>query len=129
MKTKLETMVTAAVLSALGLDEGEGASPEGTPNAPFEKGQAVIVRSRDAGVVFGEYESNDGDTVHVTNARQMWKWTAAKGGTLLDCGQHGVSSGKFSNTNDRVTILNACAIIHCTEKAAKSIRGINVDFS
>jgi len=94
-----------------------------------EIGRPVIVRSRDAGVVFGEYAGNDSDTVHLTNARQLWNWTALKGGTLLDCAQHGVSKGKFSSVNDRVTVFNACALIDCTDEAAKTIRDINVAFS
>ncbi len=45
-------------------------------------GRPVIVRSRDAGVQFGYLESYEGSTVHLRNARQMWSWTAAEGGTL-----------------------------------------------
>ena len=45
----------------------------------------VIVRSRDAGVQFGYLDHFEGSTVYLRNARQMWSWTALKGGTLLDC--------------------------------------------
>lgn len=86
-------------------------------------GRAVIVRSRDAGVQFGylqEYAA-DGSTVTIKNARQMWSWTAAEGGTLLDCAMHGVKGGKFSTAADRVIVIGACAIIDCTEKAVKSL--------
>lgn len=86
----------------------------------------VIVRSRDAGVLFGDYAGNDGSDVHLTNARQMWRWHAAKGGTLIDCAIHGVKAEKcrFSPSSATVTVFNACALIDCTEEAAASLRGV-----
>lgn len=83
----------------------------------------VIVRSRDAGVQFGylqEYAS-DGSTVTLTSARQMWSWTAAQGGTLLDCATHGVTGGKFSSPASLVVVIGACAIIDCSPGAVKSL--------
>lgn len=84
-------------------------------------GRPVIVRSRDAGVQFGYLESYEGSTVHLRNARQMWSWTAAEGGTLLDCATHGVKAGRFSTTCASVTVIGACAIIDCTDKAVKTL--------
>lgn len=86
-------------------------------------GRYVIVRSRDAGVQFGklvEYAA-DGSTVTLKNARQMWSWTAAQGGTLLDCAMHGVRAGKFSTPADSVIIIGACAIIDCTATAVVTL--------
>ena len=91
------------------------------PDTVKGDGRAVIVRSRDAGVQFGYLAGYEGSTVHLTNARQMWSWTAAEGGTLLDCANHGVRAGKFSTTCAAVTVIGACAIIDCTEKAVKSL--------
>jgi hypothetical protein len=122
----IEKIVQNAVLQALGVT-GRAGTPE-TPEQIGELGRPVIVRSRDAGVVFGEYAGNNGDTVHIKNARQLWSWTAAKGGTLLDCATHGVSKGKFSSVSDAVTVFNACALIDCTDEAAKSIGGVDVSF-
>jgi kynurenine formamidase len=51
----------------------------------------------------------------------MWSWTAAEGGTLIDCATHGVKAGKFSDAADRVTVIGACAIIDCTDKAVKTL--------
>ena len=95
-------------------------------NINMAVGSPVIVRSRDAGVLFGEYAQNDGSTVHLTNARQMWRWHAAEGGTLIDCATHGVNGSKckFSPAQATVTVFNACALISCTEKAAASIRSV-----
>lgn len=81
----------------------------------------VIVRSRDAGVQFGYLDHYEGSTVHLKNARQMWSWTAASGGTLLDCATVGVKAGKFSGVADAVTVIGACAIIDCTEVAVKTL--------
>lgn len=81
----------------------------------------VIVRSRDAGVQFGYLDHFEGSTVYLKNARQMWSWTAAKGGTLLDCATHGVSAGKFSTTASAVIVIGACAIIDCSAEAVKSL--------
>jgi len=95
------------------------------PSAPAG-GRAIIVRSRDAGVIFGKYAGNDRDTVHVTDAVQMWRWKAAKGGTLLDCAEYGVDATgcKFSFSKGKVTVFNACAMIDCTDEAAKSISAV-----
>jgi hypothetical protein len=91
-----------------------------------ELGRPVIVRSRDAGVLFGEYAGNDGSTVHLLNARQMWRWHAAEGGTLIDCATEGVipAKCKFSPSRASVTVFNACALIDCSIKAAASIRSV-----
>jgi glutamate racemase len=83
----------------------------------------VIVRSRDAGVQFGELVeyASDGSTVTLKNARQMWSWTAKQGGTLLDCAVYGVSNGKFSLGHPNVVIIGACAIIDVMEAAVPSL--------
>lgn len=81
----------------------------------------VIVRSRDAGVQFGYLDHFEGSTVYLKNARQMWSWTAAEGGTLLDCATHGVKAGKFSTVAPAVIVIGACAIIDCTDKAVKTL--------
>ena len=88
-------------------------------NAETER--PVIVRSRDAGVLFGYLLGYEGSTVHLRDARQMWSWTAAEGGTLLDCATHGVNAGKVSTPAKRVTVIGACAIIDCTDKAVKTL--------
>lgn len=90
---------------------------------PSGDGRPVIVRSRDAGALFGNYAGNDGANVHLTNARQLWQWFAAKGGTLVDVAQHGVKADKckFSPSQATVTVFNACAMIDCSPAAAKQL--------
>jgi hypothetical protein len=91
------------------------------PQAVKGGGRPVIVRSRDAGVQFGHLDRHEGSTVYLTSARQMWSWTAAEGGTLLDCATHGVKAGKFSTVASAVIVIGACAIIDCTAKAVKTL--------
>ena len=81
----------------------------------------VIVRSRDAGVQYGYLDKFEGSTVYLKNARQMWSWTAAEGGTLLDCATHGIKAGRFSTIAPAVIVIGACAIIDVTEKAKSSL--------
>jgi hypothetical protein len=89
-------------------------------------GRKVIIRSRDAGVIYGEYAGNDGSTVHVKNARQLWKWVAAKGISLIDVATYGVKGKecKFSPAQATVTVFNACAMIDVTPDAATSIEAV-----
>jgi len=96
----------------------EGASQ---PASVSGLGRPVIVRSRDAGVQFGYLDRYDGSTVYLKNARQMWSWTAASGGTLLDCATRGVKAGKFSGIADAVIVIGACAIIDCTADAVRTL--------
>ena len=89
-------------------------------------GRKVIVRSRDAGVIYGTYAGNEGDTIHVTDARQLWKWCAAKGITLIDVATYGVkkSDCKFSPASAALTVFNACALIDVTDEAAASVEAV-----
>lgn len=104
-------------LELVAMIDGESTSKDRTNG----DGRPVIVRSRDAGVQFGYLDGYEGSTVYLKNARQMWSWTAAEGGTLLDCATHGVSNGKFSTAAPAVIVIGACAIIDCTDKAVKSL--------
>ena len=89
-------------------------------------GRTVIVRSRDAGVLVGNYHGREGSNIHLKNAVQMWQWKAAKGGTLIDCATFGAakSGNKFSNSSATLTVFNACTLIDCTDEAVKSLRSI-----
>ena len=89
-------------------------------------GRKVIIRSRDAGVIYGEYAGHDGSTVHVKNARQLWRWVAAKGISLIDVATYGVKGKecKFSPAQATVTVFNACAMIDVTPDAATNIEAV-----
>ena len=110
--------------AAIALLEGMG-QPAPSKNLG-QIGRKVIVRSRDAGVTYGVYAGNDGSTISLTNARQMWNWTAAKGITLIDVATYGVKADKckFSPSSATVSVFNACALIDVTDDAAKIIEAV-----
>ena len=117
----IETLKTAVTLiEALGAQSATNAEPI------VQTGRKVIVRSRDAGVIYGEYAGNDGSTVHVKNGRQLWKWTAAEGISLIDVATYGVkkSDCKFSPASASVTVFSACALIDVTDEAAASVEAV-----
>ena len=124
--SRLDTHITIEQAIAIAGVLNAGTKPQAAPEAIGKPGRPVIVRSRDAGVLFGEYAGNDGSTIHLTNARQMWQWHAAKGGTLIDCATYGVKADacKFSPSQATVTVFNACALIDCSDDATVSIRKV-----
>ncbi len=128
LRADTTTLTIEQALTLANVLNGNCAKPaEAAPKQVIgELGRAVIVRSRDAGVLFGEYAGNDGSTVHLKNAVQMWQWFAAKGGTLVDCAVYGVKSEKckFSNASATATVFNACALIDCSSEGAASIRKV-----
>lgn len=120
---KLETLKAAVAL----LDNIDAKEPQTVaPSAIGQIGRMVIVRSRDAGVIYGQYHGNSGDTVHLSHARQLWKWKAAKGISLIDVAAYGVKKDecKFSPASATVTVFNACALIDVTSNASASIEAV-----
>lgn len=116
----LETLKAAVALSEM---SGATSTSQQSIGA---LGRKVIVRSRDAGVLYGEYAGNNGDTIHLRNARQLWRWCAAKGISLIDVATYGVkkSECKFSPASATVTVFNACALIDTTPEASASIEAV-----
>jgi hypothetical protein len=123
-------MTTLTIEQALALAAVLNTGSKVDPKTQIEKGdgRVVIVRSRDAGVLWGNYQGRDGANIHLTNAVQMWQWKAAKGGTLVDCAIHGVekSNCKFSTASATVTVINACALIDCSADGAASLSKVEV---
>jgi hypothetical protein len=85
----------------------------------------VIVRCRDAGVWFGYYAGHDGREVRLMQARRMYAWKPAQEATLSGCANYGIdqAQSKITRAVSKVTLLEACEIIDCTEIAEKSIDG------
>jgi len=84
----------------------------------------VIIRSRDSGVIYGKIIERKGKEVLLDNTRQLWRWYAAKGITLIDVAKYGVVAKecKFSEPDGGpVIVLDACSIIACTPDAERSI--------
>lgn len=117
----LKKMIEEAIRDLLTGDAGKDAPSF----EPFKPGQKVIVRSRDAGCLYGTLECMDAKAfaVTLTDARQMWSWKATKGITILDCAEFGVDSAKckFSPAKRRVTVLNACAVVEVSAAAIASL--------
>lgn len=89
--------------------------------------QKFIVRSEKAGVFFGEIKERNGDEVTMTNVRRIWYWSGAA--SLSQLAVDGVSKPedcKFTVYVKEMIILGAIEIIPCTEKAIKSIEGVEV---
>ena len=89
--------------------------------------QKFIVRSDRAGVFYGEIKERNGDEVTMTNVRRIWYWSGAA--SLSQLAVDGVSKPedcKFTVYVKEMIILGAIEIIPCTEKAIKSIEGVEV---
>ena len=116
MDTKdLEKLLT--IIKAL--DEGEKETSNSIDNPMI--GEKVIVRCRDSGVHFGTLVSYSGREVLLKDSRRMWYWKAKKGHTLSGCAIHGITDSKISAAVETISLLEACEIIKCSDKAAKSI--------
>jgi hypothetical protein len=86
-----------------------------------------IVRSKNAGVFFGNVDSIDGTTVTMSNARRLWYWEGAA--SLSQMAMEGVAKPKnckFTVTVDEIIIFEVCEVITVTEAAGKSIDGVAV---
>lgn len=87
--------------------------------------QKFIVRSDKAGVFYGEIKERNGDEVTMTNVRRIWYWSGAA--SLSQLAVDGVSRPKdcrFTVYVKEMIILGVIEIIPCTEKAIKSIEGV-----
>lgn len=87
--------------------------------------QYYIVRADKAGVFFGQIEGRNGDEVTMKNVRRIWYWDGANSISQLAVdGTAKPNNCKFTVTVEQMTILGVIEIIPCTEKAAKSIKGV-----
>ena len=86
----------------------------------------VIIRTYSAGVHAGEIVSKEGEEIVLKNARRLWYWEGAA--SLSQLAMEGVSKPdncKFPCEVTQIT-LKWIEIIPCTEKAIKSIKGVDV---
>ena len=115
---KLEALLKLASLAG----DGE----QSTSGDPFV-GKPVLVRSRNAGVLFGDCTAIEGQSVTLDNARQVW-WKAAKGGTVIDLATQGPIDGetKLSYAAELpVRVVESCTIQVCSSASAKLFREIS----
>ncbi len=102
------------------------------PKSFNQKGESamstVMVRSRDAGVFYGELETEEGDRVSLLHARRCWYWDgAASLSELATEGPGRPENCKFpAPTEGSHVILGVCEIIPVTERAFKSLESVPV---
>lgn len=88
-------------------------------------GRKVIVRGDKSGVFFGTLASKDGSEVKLTGCRRLWYWDgAASISQLAVDGTKRPNQCKFTVTVGEIVILDAIEIISCTDKAVRSIEGV-----
>ena len=96
--------------------------------APSLEGmEYVMCRTYSAGVFAGYLSKRDGQEVTLKKARRIWRWSGAA--TLSQLSTDGTSdpSGcKFPCEVDEILLLQAIEIIPITDKAKKSIAGVEI---
>ena len=88
-------------------------------------GKKVLIRGDRSGVEFGTLVAHNGREVTLHNARRIWYWAGAA--SLSQLAQEGTSKPndcKFTVSVGSITILDAIEIIPCSDKAIKSIEGV-----
>ena len=97
--------------------------------ASLKKGlEYCIVRTYSAGVFAGYYDRKiKGKEGIVYNARRLWYWSGAS--SLSQLAMEGVKNPddcKFPCEVDNIILTEVIEIIDCTEKARKSIKGVQI---
>ena len=90
-------------------------------------GDYYIVRTYSAGVFAGSIKSRIGQEVVMTNVRRLWYWDGAA--SLSQLAMHGTSKPgncKFPCEVSEIILTQAIEIIPCTDKARKSIKGVEI---
>ena len=95
----------------------------------IDKTKKYIVRSKEAGVFFGNIEekidTESGVEVTMTDARCLWYWDGAA--TLLQLASEGVTKPhncKFTVPVSVVTVCGVCEILPCSSDAVACIEGV-----
>jgi len=86
-----------------------------------------MIRSHSAGVFVGDIESEDGQTVVVTNCRWIWMWKGAA--TISELAQKGTTKPeecKFPAPVDRVKLFQVVQILDVTPEAEASLNSVKI---
>ena len=86
-----------------------------------------IVRADRAGVFAGYVKNREGSEVTLLQARRLWYWDGAA--SLSQAAEEGFSKPqncKFPQEVSEILILGVIEVIPTTQKAQKSIKGVNV---
>lgn len=88
-------------------------------------GKKVIIRGTNSGVEYGTLAAKEGTEVTLNHARRLWYWDgAASLSQLAKEGTVNPDDCKFTVYVDSIVVLDAIEIIPCTDKAIKSIEGV-----
>jgi hypothetical protein len=85
-------------------------------------GKYCLIRTYSAGVHAGELVSQEGDLVHLKNARRLWSWTANDGIALSGVAIHGYKQGKIDTLVPEIYLTGAIETIPCSVNAQESIK-------
>lgn len=79
----------------------------------------VLVRSYDAGVYFGTLLKVEGETVKMSNVRNIWHWTGAS--CLSQIANDGITGDKVSPVVESMILNRVCQILSLSDKAIKNL--------
>lgn len=89
--------------------------------------QYYIVRTNRAGVFFGKIKEQNKDEVTMTEVRKLWHWDGACAVEQLAIdGTKKPHNCNFTVVVPEMTVAEPIQIIPCTEKATKSLAGVDV---
>ena len=86
-----------------------------------------IVRTREAGVFYGEIKERSSEEITMKNVRKLWYWEGACAvEQIAVAGVAKPEKCKFTVVVDEMIIANPIQIIPCSEKSKKSIDGVKI---
>lgn len=86
-----------------------------------------IVRTNRAGVFFGKIKERNHEEITMTEVRKLWYWAGASAVEQLALdGTKKPNSCKFTVVIPEMIIAEPIQIIPCTDKAVKSLSGVDV---
>lgn len=89
--------------------------------------QYYIVRCNRAGVFFGQIKERNEKEVVMTGVRKLWYWDGACAVEQLAVdGTKNPNGCKFTIAVEEMSVMDPIQIIPCSDKAAKSIKGVAV---
>lgn len=82
-------------------------------------GKKVLVRSYDAGVYFGTLEEMEGETVKMSNVRNIWHWIGAS--CLSQIANDGIAGDRVSPVVSSMVVNRVCQILPLSDKAIANL--------
>lgn len=85
----------------------------------------VIIKSKSAGVFYGDIVAEEGQVVTLTNARRVWSWAGAA--TLSQMALEGVKNPgecKITQAVPLIKIFEVIEIIPCTPQAKENLMAV-----